>query len=654
MKKSLSLMAAFSLLALSMGPAAPAALAAVVTSGRTSAAPLTQVSGLPTLNSGLQSMQGAPTLKTGLLAPSLLAAPGLSQQVVPTVAPVAGLQAAPAAAAPVVAGALMDRAFQTADGQPTPFAQSIQVLAAPAPQYQDMSAGESRSSAENDFQARIGQSGEVELLVSAPEGSGKVMTEDVYPLALAKPGVGIKAIDTALRTQLQNLGVSADLLAAHDARAVGAVSQINTAVLKVAPGSADALKAVLESQGLKVQVGRVFTVPAPMAAEPQARTVGLKEMAKVIGADKLQAELQKVLGDPAAPGGKTSLVSRLAQWAGRTVRRALGLAAENPVLPWAVLDTWVSTDHPYLKGRIEKSVSNDADSETHGTHTAGTVVGMDRWNTHGRNYNIFPNGSASESDILFKLNMAVQDGALGTTNSWGDGSGDPEGAIEKLFVKSAEAGTHHSISAGNAGSRKNTIGGPAIAVQSTDLVINGKVVGKVKRIKAIAASDADKKTAYFSSRGPGSQTTSTHPDQYKDYPQKPDESGVGVNLVAPVPSGATVPELGGPGASMSGTSMSNPGVFGAFLLLTRGILVLLKDSLPALPGPQLTQFAMDLARYSMTQTAEKVAPADEVGDGFINVWSAFQFSAKLLQENAPSSGLMSKARALARFALGLA
>ena len=69
----------------------------------------------------------------------------------------------------------------------------------------------------------------------------------------------------------------------------------------------------------------------------------------------------------------------------------------------------------------------------------------------------------------------------------------------------------------NAGSRKNTVGGPAIAVYETDLVINGKVIGKVKRIKAIAASDADKKTASFSSRGPGSRITSTKPDKWDRY-----------------------------------------------------------------------------------------------------------------------------------------
>ncbi|PIP82067.1 MAG: hypothetical protein COR54_16840 [Elusimicrobia bacterium CG22_combo_CG10-13_8_21_14_all_63_91] len=87
---------------------------------------------------------------------------------------------------------------------------------------------------------------------------------------------------------------------------------------------------------------------------------------------------------------------------------------------------------------------------------------------------------------------------------------------------------------------------------------------------------------------------------------------------------------------MSGTSMSNPGVFGAFLLLTRGVLVLLADQLPKMQQKELTQFAMDLARYSMTQTAEKVAPVDEVGDRFIDVWAAFEFAAKTLKENQPA------------------
>jgi hypothetical protein len=516
------------------------------------------------------------------------------------------------------------------------------------PEFNGMGSGESKAAAEQDFQARIGEPGAatvsgsqddmVEFIVSAKEGSGRQVTQDIYPSYLS-PGISLQKVETALQQQFSQLGVTKSLLGVHSALPLGTLSKINTAVLRVPESQSASLMNALQTLGLDVQIGRTFSLPKPMEAEPSARTVGLKEMAKVIGVDKLQAELRKALGDPTPPApaaqtekSKPSILSAVGDLFRRMARAA---PVVNPVLPWALLDSWSFVDHPFMKGHFIKSVANDDDGESHGTHTGGTVVGMDPWNFHGRNYNIFPKGSATESDILFKLNMAQQDGALATTNSWGDGSGNPAGAIEKLFAKTAAEGVHHSVSAGNAGPSKNTIGGPAIMTYEVDLVINGKVIGKVKRIKAIAASDADKKTASFSSRGKGSRTTSRKPE-YKDWPQKPDESGVGVNLVAPVPKGKVVEELGGPGASLSGTSMSNPGVFGAFLLLTRGILVLLKDDLPKLAQKELTLLAMDLARYSMTQTALKVAPVDEVGDGFIDVWAAYEHAAKLLKDSAPA------------------
>ncbi|MDX6768188.1 MAG: S8 family serine peptidase [Elusimicrobiota bacterium] len=608
MKRSLSLVLAAVLSALSMGPAASSALARVVAPVRVNA-PAASLRAIPAPGRvmGMTTLNATPLL----VSPNLTAAPAVA----PTIAAIA---AAAAAAADAPAGAPADA--------PTPFGRTMAALSAEAAPTADMSDSQSREAAGADFQNRIGQSdGEVELLLSAPEGAGQVMTEDVYPMSLAGPGVSLRSQSEAMERQLERLGVSPRTLEAHNARAIGAVAKINTAVLKVSAADAEVLKAVLEAQGLQVQQGRTFEVPKPQAAEPNARSVGLKEMSRIINADKLQAELAKVLGDPDA---KPSLFARAKNW----LRRAVGVAVENPVLPWAVLDTWAAVAHPYLAGRFTKGVDNNPDRETHGTHTASTVVGVDRWNYAGRVYNIFPGGSATESDILFKMNMAQEDGALGTTHSWGDGSGNPAGAIEKLFVKGAESGIHHSVSAGNAG-RPNSVGGPAIAVYTTDLVVNGKVIGKVERIKAVAASDADKRTASFSSRGPGSRITSTKPE-YKDYPRKPNESGVGVNLIAAVPTGSVVPELGGPGAAMSGTSMSNPGVFGAFLLLTRGILVLLKDGLPQGTAAARTQLAMDIARYAMTQTAEKVAGPNEVGDGFINVWAAFELARKILSDAA--------------------
>lgn len=623
LKRGMALVAAFSMMVLPMGPTVGAVSAATLSVKATLRGPAAPVAVLPALGSGRRTLNSAAFLKTGTVLPSLVVAAPVS---IPA-APVVSLPAAP-------------------EGKASAFAITMAALSAPAVPYDDMSVGETRSAAGSDFADRIG-SGEVELLVSASEDSGRVMTEDVYPLSFSIEGVSEEEADAALKRQLENLGVSPNTLDAHNARAIGAVSKINTAVLKVPANRTSALKAALEALGLKVQRGRIFEVPKPQSAEPNARSVGLKEMSAVINAHPLQAALAKVLDEPGTPGArKASVWSRAKAWLGRS----LGLAAVNPVLPWAVLDTWVAAVHPYLQGRFTKNVENKPDSEDHGTHTASTVIGVDRWNYAGRSYNIFPSGSASESDILFKLNMAQEDGALGTTNSWGDGSGNPEGAIEKLFIKGAEQGIHHSISAGNSGSRPNTTGGPAIAVYEVDLVINGIVIGKVKRIKAVAASDSDKKTARFSSRGPGSATTAAKPEQYKNYPVKPDESGVGVMLIAALPTGTNVPELGGPGGAMSGTSMSNPGVFGAFLLLTRGILVLLKDYLPAGPESAQTQLAMDLARYVMTQTGEKVAPAVEVGDGFINVGAAFDLAAQILKDNSPRK-VVSAMRSFLRHAL---
>ncbi|MDD5656229.1 MAG: S8 family serine peptidase [Elusimicrobia bacterium] len=610
MKRILSAAVSLSLLALSLGPAAPqaaAAMARAAGAGTTSLA----LPAVPKLAPGIGVGINVPALGSSLLAP--------------------GLQAP--AANP---GALTQALMQAPDGAPTPFALSMQALAAPAPEIEGLAA---RETAEKDFQARIGGGApaagdeEVELLVSAPEGSGRQMTESVYPAAFEIPGLGLQETQTAMNVQLGILGVSPALLAQHGVKAIGAVDVINTAVLRAPADQAAAVMSRLQAQGLAVQVSRKFEVPAPQAAEPAARTVGLKEMNRIIGADKLQAELAKVLGEPSRPA---TFFRGVKAWLGK----ALNLAVENPVLPWANLDTFVYAEHPYMKGRIEKAVANDTDDQEHGSHTFSTVISVDRWNNNGRVYNIFPGGSASEGDILLKVDMAVKDGALATANSWGDNSGNPEGKIEQLFIKTAAMGVHHSISAGNSGQYgKNTIGGPAIAYHNVDLVLNGKVVGQARRMNSIAASDSEKKTAYFSSQGPGSRTTSRNPEKYKDYPKQfPSRSALGHKLVAAAPKGAGsyVEELGGPGQEMSGTSMSQPGNMGSLLLLTRAILVLLKDYLPAQGQKQL---AMDLATFALNQTAEKVDVPDRVGDGFINVWAAYEYAAKALKDNAPAKVL---------------
>ncbi|HAM35444.1 MAG TPA: hypothetical protein DEB40_05140 [Elusimicrobia bacterium] len=540
-------------------------------------------------------------------------------------------QVGPAAGIAAQAAALVAPAAAGSE-KPTLFENLSQEL----PQLSEMPTQGLKSAADDDFAARLGgkaaaavsqddPSSPAEIIVTVPEGAG--LTRDINRGQTREPWA---------QGQIAQIGISQNDLARYHASLFGGVSKINTLIFKAPRQDGQAFIAFLSAKGYEARFGKIIPKPEPIVV--MARKVGLAEMASIIRADRLQKELKKVLGEPRAAAAKPSGLSAAWQWIKARARRAfLGVAPANPDLPWAILDGYSWIKHPFLKGHFTKEVDNSSDGGSHGTHTAGTVVGMDIFNFSGRAYNIFPGGDATEGDILLKLNAAQADGALATTNSWGDTTGDPKDPIAQLFVKQAADGMHHSISAGNSGPYPNTIGGPAIATYESDLAINGKVVGKVKRIKAIAATEADMKTARFSSRGPGSRTTQSQPDLYKDYSMKPDEAGVGVNLVAPVPNGPMVPELGGPGQAMSGTSMSNPGVFGGFMLLSRAVLVLLADYLPQLPEKELKIFAMDVARYAMTQTARRIEAPENQGDGFIDVWEAFQFSAKLLKSSAHGS-----------------
>jgi len=546
----------------------------------------------------------------------------------------------------------------------------------PAPDLSGLAAVGAKDAAARDFAARLGVSlasdgvegslmdagsdEEIEVIVSVPGSARGSVTRDLQAIRLAEAGLPDAGIREALDGQLRGAGISPLLIESHDARLVGSLRRINTLILKTRRSKAEALVDELQGQGFKARVGKSFVVErgrSEKGEEDLAEGVGLRKLSKLINASPLQEKLKTVLGEPAPDsppepsGGFTAFKSAMKAAFRKLI---LGVAVANPVLPWAVLDSWVFTGHPYLKGRFEKETANEADSEIHGTHTAGTVVGVDIFNFHGRVYNMLPSGRYQEGDAMLKLNQAAEEGALATTNSWGDLFGDPDNEVVRLFQALAEEGLHHNIAAGNQGyDGSDSIGAPGIAYYFADLTLRGRAAAKIKRIKTIAAADEELKTAEFSSRGPGSWTTAVNSEEYNNYPRKPDEASVGVKLVAPVPShGTFVPELGGMGRRLNGTSMATPGAFGGFLLLTRAILTLLPDYLPALPQKELKTFAMDLARYSMTRTARTVAPRIEQGDGFIDVWAAFEYSAALLK--AADTRLLPRVRDLFRriFRLG--
>ncbi|MFA5138726.1 MAG: S8 family serine peptidase [Elusimicrobiota bacterium] len=488
-----------------------------------------------------------------------------------------------------------------------------------------------------------GQKSRRELILTPAAGSERSVSEDVYADLLLASGMAPAEVMAKLDTQLRQVGIPPELMREHGARLVGTVRRINALVLDAREDAA--LPRALEGMGFTV---RIREKPSEVPSDPDqfkpvvdpAQVTSLKRLARITGADRLQAELKKVLGEPQPPSPErmreSSPLARLLAWLRKTFYSLiLGVAAANPVIPWAILDTWVYADHPFLRGRFEKNVWNTPSHEDHGTHTASTVVGVDIFNFSGRSYNIAPNGSISEGKATLLLNQAVEDGALATTNSWGHWTGSPEYVPVKLFMETAAEGVHHDIAAGNlGGDMSDTLSTPGIAYYLTDLVLGRRTLPKaVKRIKTIGATDADGAATDFTGTGPGSWATAMLPADYPDYPAKPDEATVGrYVLAATIPEkGDFVPELGGPGIIHSGTSMSTPGAFGAFLLLTRACLVLLRDYLPKLQPRALTLYSMDLARHAMTATARKLSPAIKTGDGSIDVWAAFQYAAGLLK-----------------------
>lgn len=511
---------------------------------------------------------------------------------------------------------------------------------------------------------------ETEIIVEAPIGGNFAPVAVTEDLAV---GFGGADVDDRLRAQSEAFGLPVDgrgFIGGFAARPVGSITLLNAMVYHVDSSVQARMIADLNARGYRAKAGKVYRMPEP--TQPAApRAVGLKEAAKIIGSDRLQAEIEKAIGapkpsdEPAAP--------TFFERAKRFLRRVfLGVAVSNPVIPWALVDTYMqSSAHPYLKGRFVKEIGGTPDGQIHGFHVAGITVGMDRHNFHGYAFNIFPKGSATEGDILMKLNMAVAEhGVAITGNSWGDS----EGMLSDRFMKDGqkgdlimtlmekqalEKGVHHSISAGNQGSGANTIGGPAIGTAQVEVKLNGKLLGVIDRIQAIAAGDADKLIAGFSSRGKWSPWVAGNnkDGRYNDYPRRPLRTAIGVNVVAPVPKGQDVPELGGPGRALSGTSMSRPQDQGAKMQLARAIMVLLGDYLPKLADPkaQLTQ-VLDLAEWAMQKAAVKHRDdADfevKYGNGFDDVWAAFELSAAALKSTAAPSAAR-WARELTRKAMGL-
>lgn len=313
-----------------------------------------------------------------------------------------------------------------------------------------------------------------------------------------------------------------------------------------------------------------------------------------------------------------------------------GLAAINAPALWALgytgksrklysIDTGVWKDHPALKDNwlgnyqpltqawhaVDSKVPVDK-GNSHGTHTTGTVLGLDTTfnDTIGVAFNAY---FMAADPIVTNLNdikplpeyidvfeFALNpDGDTNTTsdipdainNSWGiDEHKDTSicaGYVTQMFNAIEAAGIANVFSAGNEGSGDTTIGKPQYV--STGLV-NTFTVG------AVNSQSAGNPIAGFSSRGPTACPASG------SIAIKPEVVAPGVNVRSCVDKNNY--------ANYQGTSMAGPHAAGAVLLL--------KEAFPNVSGEEIL-----LALYNSAVDLGVAGEDNTYGKGMIDVKAAY-------------------------------
>ena len=320
---------------------------------------------------------------------------------------------------------------------------------------------------------------------------------------------------------------------------------------------------------------------------------------------------------------------------------ALGYTGRNRIA--MNIDSGVSAEHPTLKDRFlghylplsqtwlgfETAYPYDIDqSHFHGTHTMGTMIGLDTAtaDTIGVAFNAFWIASdpiVSDladvrplSDYFIAFEWALNpDGNINTTsdipdvinNSWGVDYNywantwkENCAPIELDFISALEAVDCAVIfSAGNEGPDDRTSGMPAALLMDS---LNVFSVG------AIDAESVDFNIASFSSRGPSD-----------------------CNLVDPI---GIKPEVSAPGVDvrsasgsndyrvLSGTSMASPHVSGAILLLREAF-------------PNVTSTVLKNALYKSAIDLGDAGEDNVYGRGIIDVYAAYEYLSQTYTPTAP-------------------
>ncbi len=289
------------------------------------------------------------------------------------------------------------------------------------------------------------------------------------------------------------------------------------------------------------------------------------------------------------------------------------------------LDTGVDPDHPALKQRyrgnfVPKSWawfeynSNNVDPfdcDGHGSHTVGTMVGLDR--DRNDTIGVAFNGLWIGSPGLCGGGGTLTDKTIGTFEWALNPDGDPATAsdmpdainnswfnsgltdeCQSLYVQTLTsletAGIAVIFSAGNSGPGISTITPPKNI--NTDLV-NSFAVG------AVAATAANTPVANFSSRGPSICLSDS-----SSLLIKPEVAAPGVSVRSSLPGNVY--------GNLSGTSMAAPHAAGA--------VVLLKEAFPYLTGTEIK-----LALYFSAIDLGAPGEDNDYGMGLINLPAAFQY-----------------------------
>jgi subtilisin family serine protease len=312
-----------------------------------------------------------------------------------------------------------------------------------------------------------------------------------------------------------------------------------------------------------------------------------------------------------------------------------GLAAIRAPAMWSLgytgfgtkvlsIDTGVDGTHPAFNYSYEGIYSSAAqawypingtpatpvDCDGHGTHTVGTMIGLDRENndTIGVAFDatwmgtppITCNPVGSSGYIPITQWAINPDGDVSTTddmptvicNSWGyplPSSSACNGVVANAFAAVEAVGIAAVFAAGNDGPNLSTIGSPAIA--NTDIV-------SIFSVGALDGNATNLLVAGFSSRGP------TVCGDTGSLLIKPEVSAPGVSVRSAYVNGGY--------ASFSGTSMAAPHVAGAILLL--------KQAFPTLSGHQFK-----LALYYSAIDLGIPGEDNDYGMGIIDVYAAYQY-----------------------------